>query len=615
MGKLLLVSRLGVKDVRHNRAETVLLLVAIAAAATTLTVALALHGVTSQPYLATRAATAGPDVVAAVQQQNVPAQLTALEHAPGVVGYSGPYLFAFPQLLVGGHSDPVLAEGRDASIASVDQPKLIEGRWVRKGGVVIERSLADLLGLKVGERVSLDHFIGGGGPGLAGGPSGLAGPSFEVTGIAVTAALQPSLLSTFAHPSGFPESGLVWVTRSAAAQLANSEGGATGFTLNLKLADPSAAPAFAAAHQLGSEVALISWQSIAANEGLIISIEQAILLTGSSLLGLLALASVVLLVGGRMEQQTRRVGLLKAVGATPALVTAVLLAEQVALALVAAAVGLVIGRLAAPLLTNPSASLVGAPGAPTLDLSTIGFVIAVAVAVAVLATFVPAIRAARTSTVSALADAAPAPRRGRLSIAISSRMPVPLLLGLRLASRRRRRAVLSAASIAITVGALVTVLMFRRARHALVSSSGSYLYRFSGPGDPLWERGMDVMLVFTVALVLLALINAVLVTWATVQDARHASAVERALGASPDQVGLALVVAQLLPAVPGAILGVPLGVGLYVAVGRHASTVPSAPALVAVLLVTLIVVALLTAIPAWIGARRPVAEILQAETA
>ena len=171
MGKLLLVSRLGVKDVRHNRAETVLLLVAIAAAATTLTVALALHGVTSQPYLATRAATAGPDVVAAVQQQNVPAQLTALEHAPGVVGYSGPYLFAFPQLLVGGHSDPVLAEGRDASIASVDQPKLIEGRWVRKGGVVIERSLADLLGLKVGERVSLDHFTGGGGPGLAGGPS------------------------------------------------------------------------------------------------------------------------------------------------------------------------------------------------------------------------------------------------------------------------------------------------------------------------------------------------------------------------------------------------------------------------------------------------------------
>ncbi len=117
------------------------------------------------------------------------------------------------------------------------------------------------------------------------------------------------------------------------------------------------------------------------------------------------------------------------------------------------------------------------------------------------------------------------------------------------------------------------------------------------------------------ALVLFALVNAVLVTWATVQDARHASAIEHALGASPDQVGMALVVAQLFSAVPGAIRGVPVGVGLYVAVGRHGSAVPFAPTLVAVLLVTLIVVALLTAVPARIGVRWPVAEILQSELA
>jgi putative ABC transport system permease protein len=126
---------------------------------------------------------------------------------------------------------------------------------------------------------------------------------------------------------------------------------------------------------------------------------------------------------------------------------------------------------------------------------------------------------------------------------------------------------------------------------------------------------MKVLLVFTVALVVLALVNAILVTWATVQDARHTSAVDRALGASPDQITLALVVAQLLPALPGAVLGIPVGVVLYVAVGRHNSTVPSAPAIAAVLALTLIVVALLTAIPARIGARQPVAEVLQAETA
>ncbi len=46
----------------------------------------------------------------------------------------------------------------------------------------------------------------------------------------------------------------------------------------------------------------------------------------SWLLGMLAIASVAVLVGGRMAHQTRRVGLLKAVGGTPRLASAVLLA-------------------------------------------------------------------------------------------------------------------------------------------------------------------------------------------------------------------------------------------------------------------------------------------------
>ena len=615
MGKILLVVRLASRDLRHNRAEAVLLLVAIATAAATLTMALALHGVTSGPYAATRAASAGPDVVAAVQEPTVPAQLRALEHAKGVVDSSGPYEIAMSNLVADGHSDPVMAEGRDTKTVAVDQPKLTAGRWVRPDGVVVERSLADLLGLKLGDRVGLDQLVGGqiGGDG----PLRAVGPSFQVVGIAVTAAIEPAPLDTYAHPSGFPEAGLVWVTRAAAQQLAASgpDGGAFGYTLNLKLSNPADAPAFVAGHQNGA-LDLISWQSMAAKQGLVVSIEQAILLTGSSLLGLLALASVALLVGGRMEQQTRRVGLMKAAGATPRLVTTVLLAEQLAMALAAAAIGLAVGWLAAPLLTNPGASLVGAPGAPNLDLGTIGIVVGAAIALAALATFVPAIRAARMSTVRALADAPRMPRRGRWSIALSSRLPTPFLLGLRIVSRRRRRALLSAASIAITVGALIAVLMFREHANSLDTSGGlGGLYRFSGPGDPLWERGMDVMMVFTVALVLLALINAVLVTWATVQDTRHVTAVERALGASPEQASSAVVVAQLLSAVPGAIVGVPVGIGLYLAVGHHSSGVPSAIGIVAVVLLTIISVAALTALPARIGARQPVAAILQGEMA
>ena len=64
MGKTLLVWRLVVKDVRHHAAEALLLLLAIGAAAATLSLGLSLHGATNDPYAQTRAATNGPDVVA-----------------------------------------------------------------------------------------------------------------------------------------------------------------------------------------------------------------------------------------------------------------------------------------------------------------------------------------------------------------------------------------------------------------------------------------------------------------------------------------------------------------------------------------------------------------------
>ena len=50
--------RLASRDMRHHPAEAVLLLLAITAATTILTLGLALHGVTTQPYQQTRAATA-----------------------------------------------------------------------------------------------------------------------------------------------------------------------------------------------------------------------------------------------------------------------------------------------------------------------------------------------------------------------------------------------------------------------------------------------------------------------------------------------------------------------------------------------------------------------------
>jgi putative ABC transport system permease protein len=75
--------------------------------------------------------------------------------------------------------------------------------------------------------------------------------------------------------------------------------------------------------------------------------------------------------------------------------------------------------------------------------------------------------------------------------------------------------------------------------------------------------------------------------------------------------------AQVIPSLPGAILGLPLGIVLFKAAahGHGVSGLPPALWLVAAVLGTVLVVAALTSVPARIGIRRPVAELLQAEAA
>jgi ABC-type lipoprotein release transport system permease subunit len=617
MGRILLVCRLAMRDLRRRPAEAALLLLAIAGATTVLTLGLALRGVISKPFETTREATAGPDIVAALfppsdtAARPDPAAVKALTDAPGVVRHSGPYP-AIPAVMeANGRTVTAQTEGRDTAAAAVDQPKLTKGGWVRDGGVVVEAAFAEALGVGPGDVVTLKPLRTGEPTSVRpGGP----GRRFEVVGVAVTAATPP-----YPEPAcavnlcmGDTDAGMVWLTRRDAVGL-SSPREPFPYVVNLKLADPRAAPAFAAERRSPEPSAgpsstkppaqfLQPWQDIREASANLVKNQRRALLTGSWLLALLAVASVAVLVGGRMADQIRRVGLLKAVGGTPGLVAAVLLAEYVLVALLAATAGLAIGSLTAPLLTEASAGLLGSADARTVTLSTVGLVTAVAVAVAVAATLLPAVRAARTSTVRALADAGRPPRRTGWLITLSARLPVPLLLGLRLAARRPRRTLLGVLSIAIAVSGIVAAL----AAHADL---------LDGANSDRAERLNEVLLVLTITLVALAAVNAIFITWATALDAKHASALTRALGATPQQVTAALSAAQLLPALVGAILGIPGGFALIAVADPDGA--PTAPLwqLLAVVPGTVLVIAALTAVPARISARRPVAEILQSELA
>jgi putative ABC transport system permease protein len=123
------------------------------------------------------------------------------------------------------------------------------------------------------------------------------------------------------------------------------------------------------------------------------------------------------------------------------------------------------------------------------------------------------------------------------------------------------------------------------------------------------------MLVITVMLILLAAINALLITWATIVDNRHASALSQALGASPHQVAAGLSATQLLSALPGSIIGIPLGIALLQTVAKSSDAYKLAPIwwFPAIILGSCLILTALTAIPARIGANRPIAPTLQTD--
>jgi putative ABC transport system permease protein len=342
----------------------------------------------------------------------------------------------------------------------------------------------------------------------------------------------------------------------------------------------------------------------------VIALDQKVLLIGSWLLAMLAIASIAVVVGGRMAEQTRRVGLLKAVGATPALVAVVLLAENLLLALAAAILGLAAGGLLAPALASPGHGLLGAAPSPPVTPGSAALVVGVAAAVAAAATLAPALRGARTSTIHALNDPARPPRRRPLVIALSAALPVPLLLGLRLVARRTRRTVLTAASLTIAVTMVVAALTVQRdlethQAHAAVGFLTS---------SAIVQSANHVLLVLSLILVTLAAISATFTAWATVIDAQIATALARALGATPRQISAGLTTAQLLPSLVAACVGIPAGLLLYqLAGGQLSEATPPLLWLLAVIPGTLITVAAVTAIPARIGAHRSVAQVLRAE--
>ncbi|MER6950952.1 FtsX-like permease family protein [Nonomuraea sp. NPDC000554] len=596
MGSIVLVARLVLADVRRHQVQAAVLLLAVTVATATLALGLSLRGVSDALYEQTRAATAGPDVVALSGDTGpaVTSALASVANEPEVIAHHGPYRIVYANLTTrDSTSSPVVVHGFAETPRALNRPLLTSGQWVRSGGTVLERGFATALDVSVGDRVTI------------------AGRSYPVVGIAVTAATSIYPWAAQIGPGGGPSdaSGLAWMTRSDARALASSHHLPVTMALDLKLRDPATAQAFLDAHRIPTlRVNFQTWQFTAIQDMVILRNTQPILIVGSWLLGFLAITGVAALAAGRAVEQTRRAGLLKAVGATPGLIATVLLTEYLALALVGDTLGLMIARLTMPAIASPTASRIG--DAVGLTGATAAAATVLAVAVAVLSTLRPTLRALRTATVTALTATAHQPRHRPWLTALSALLPTPLLLGLRLTARRPGRAVLQACSTATTVIAIVALLtLYAQPERGYGLDGSSALPNLRG------EHDRRLMLAVTILLIALAVVNTITLTWTTAMEARANMAIARTLGATPGQISAGLSAAQLLPALPGAIIGVPLGIGLLSLFAAGNSAEPPASWLLGAALATLLATAALTALPARLAARRPVAQTLSAETA
>ncbi|MEV5827612.1 FtsX-like permease family protein [Spirillospora sp. NPDC052242] len=545
VGRFLLVFRLVLADVRRHPAQAAFLLVSITAATAMLSLGLSMHGATGKLYEHTRAATAGPDVAAyspGADRATVRA-LESLADAPEVVAHSGPHRQYHTSLTAHGATGAAVVHAVAGKPGPVDRPLVTSGRWVRPGGAVLERGFATALDVRVGDDVTV------------------AGRTYPVVGIAVTAARSVYPWAIGIGPGGGPSDGggLVWLAEPDTRALASSDDVPVTSFAYLRLRDPGAAERLTRDDPpLGPEFAdtwthFASAEMIAGQDEVILRGSKPILAIGSWLLAFLAIGGVATLAAGRAVRQTRRVGLLKAIGATPRLVAAVLFAEYLALALVADVLGLLAARLAGPAVVNPSGSLITTAIGPSGD--TVAVTTVVALAAAVLTTLGPTVRALRTDTVGALADGArPPAQRARLT-RVSALLPTPLLLGLRLVARRPGRAFLHACNTAFTMTTVIGLLV--------IYAQPTKGYPGSAMATALRDaQERHVILAVTLALIVLAAVNTVAVTWTTAQDARPTMAVARTFGATPAQITAGLSAAQLLPTLPGALAGIPMGLVL-----------------------------------------------------
>jgi putative ABC transport system permease protein len=326
---------------------------------------------------------------------------------------------------------PLIAAGRNLDPSATDE-------------IVLERSFALAKAIHVGDTVTV---IGSGGP-----------VQLRVVGQTI------DTIDCF-----YPQCGsqFGWVSPSTVDRLQPAIADPRVYLLLLKLHDRNAVGSFASAAFERYRDALVGVNDWKDTEGdalafnnvfaAFLSIFAVVLLVAA---GLVVLSSVM----ARVLARYREIGILKAVGLTPRGVSTLILGEHVAMAAGGVIVGFVIGCLLAPSMALRMAQVLGRTGL-SFPLSSLVVTLVVVEVLVAGATVLPAWRAGRIPTSRAITQGAAPPRLGasRLaSLASRAHLGPPVVSGVKDATARPLRTVLTVATLVVTVIAVVVTFGFQR---------------------------------------------------------------------------------------------------------------------------------------------------------
>jgi putative ABC transport system permease protein len=582
--------RLGFAGIRSRLLAATLTVVIAAAAAATLVIALEVRGSGVDPWQRTFQAAHGADVLAIVPSLADAHTVAAL---PGVAERDDPVPSAFRSATIGGRSEPVEFAGLGVR-PRINAPVPTEGASQPGSGIVLERSFADAQDIAVGSTIDVPT------------PAGVM--SLAVVGTAISPS-QPR------YPRHNP--GLGWVSRNNLQRIQPDQNRWV-WTQPVRLADPAAAADFVNASVAALPIAEVQagrihvagWQD-QRDEALLDSQPITIVLGMFTILLLTVVFAVIgILAAARVSAQYREIGLLKAVGLTPRQVSAVFLVETAALGLAAVAVGFPVGAVLAPRLAAPSAqTLVGSPSVAIQPWHAL-LASCVVLPVLLLSAFLAVRRATRSTTLNAIRAGSPAPiSTGRVARTIARvGLPLPVTLGLKDLIARRRRAFWTATAVAVTGAVIVATLQMRAAFGASAGTVSDVPTEL-----PTLVYSLDAVLVLIAATTLVA------VMLLSVRERIRDLGVLKAIGLTPAQVTASLVSAQALLATFAALLSIPLGIGLYLAVLSLTSGTVHGAVLAPWWYVALVpvavtaAVAMTTSLPARLAAQIPVTEAVRYE--